>query len=145
MLIDNVIVTWLFWHFWYFINPLGKNLIGKYSTNFFLTRKILITYGKWNTPIFREPVNTEFHIRPFLYLFGASLILKDNTVWWRLNLIHTDSNMLNSLVMFNFSIVDWKYSFWDNLVQKFKILCLRWNFVHRLNRICQSQWWYSVF
>ena len=32
---------------------------------------------------------------------------------------------LNSIVMFTFSAIDWKYSFGVNLIQKFKIVCLR--------------------
>ena len=31
------------------------------------------------------------------------------------------------MVMFAFSVLDWKYHFRENLTQKFKIIFLRWN------------------
>ena len=42
----------------------------------------------------------------------------------------TNSNMLNSIVMFTFFVYDWKYPFWGNLVQKIKIISLRWNWFY---------------
>ena len=36
----------------------------------------------------------------------------------------TNWNMQNSVVMFTFSVFDWKCPFWANLVQKFKIVTL---------------------
>ena len=53
--------------------------------------------------------------------------------------------MQNSMVMSIFSIFDQKYNFWENLVQKFQIVVLIWNCVHRLIRISRIQWWYSLF
>ena len=47
----------------------------------------------------------------------------------------TNSNMKNSMVMFNFSVFDQKYSFWENLDQKFKIICSKWNLIPRPIRI----------
>ena len=41
-----------------------------------------------------------------------------------------------------FSVFYRKYPFWANLVQKFKIVSLRWNLVLKLIRICTVQWWY---
>ena len=80
------------------------------------------------------------------------------TVWPRLLI---DSNIQDWMIMFNFSVFDWKYSFWANLsqkinivslswnmlpvVQKIKIVSLNWNLVLRLNRIWRIQWWYSLF
>ena len=46
--------------------------------------------------------------------------------------MYSNSNMDNSMVIFNFSIFDWKYPFWVNLVQKFKIVSLSGNLVPRL-------------
>ena len=46
--------------------------------------------------------------------------------------IYTNSNMLNLLVMFTFSVLERKYPFWANLVQKDKIVCLQWSLVLRL-------------
>ena len=31
-------------------------------------------------------------------------------------------SLLNSMVIFTFYILNWKYSFWANLIQKFKII-----------------------
>ena len=47
-------------------------------------------------------------------------------------------------VMFNFSVLDWNYLFWANLVQKTKIVNLSWNLVPRLIRICKIKWWCSL-
>ena len=44
--------------------------------------------------------------------------------------------MLNSMVMFTFSVLDWKYSICANLAQKIKIDCLRRNLAFTLIRIC---------
>ena len=53
----------------------------------------------------------------------------------------TNSNIQNSMVMFDYSVGDRKYLFWKNLVQKIKIVSLSWNLVHKLIRICTIQWW----
>ena len=44
----------------------------------------------------------------------------------------SSSNMQNSMVMFNFSFLDGKYTFWANLVPKLKIAYLKSNLVPRL-------------
>ena len=44
--------------------------------------------------------------------------------------------MQNSMVVFTFSILDWKYSFWASLVQKIKFVNLSWNLVPRLSLKC---------
>ena len=49
-----------------------------------------------------------------------------------------NSNMQNSMVMFTFFVLDRKYLFWANLVQKFKTVCLKWNLASRLIRICNG-------
>ena len=41
--------------------------------------------------------------------------------------IKTNLNMLNPMVMSKFSVLDQNYLFWENLVHKIKIVCLRWN------------------
>ena len=76
----------------------------------------------------------------FLFLNGNTLYqykLKFGT--------YTNLNMHNSMVMFNFSVFDWKYPFWTNLVQKVKIISWSWNLVPRLIRICRIQWWCWIF
>ena len=40
----------------------------------------------------------------------------------------TNLNMQNSMVVFNFSVFDRKYSFRVDLVEKIKIVSLSWNF-----------------
>ena len=44
-----------------------------------------------------------------------------------------------------FSLLDWKYHFWANLVPTFKIVCLRWDMVPRLSRICKIKRWCLFF
>ena len=49
------------------------------------------------------------------------------------------------MVVFTFSVLDRKYHFKANLVQKFKIVSSSWNLVSKLIRICRIQWWCSLF
>ena len=91
--IVDAIVTWLFENF----ESLGKKLISKsffhdlwhvsrqrftllHGPNLFLVRKF-----EWKTAVFREPINTEFHIWAFFYSFGANLIKKNKIVCLRSN------------------------------------------------------------
>ena len=53
--------------------------------------------------------------------------------------------MQNSMVVFTFSVSEWKYPFWANLVQKIKIISWSWNLVARLIRICRIQWCFFFF
>ena len=53
--------------------------------------------------------------------------------------------MQNSMMLFIFSIFEWKYPFRANLVQKIKIVTLSWNLVSTLTRTCRIQWWCSFF
>ena len=41
------------------------------------------------------------------------------------------------MVMFTFSLFEWKYLFWVNLVQEYKTASLSWNLVHRPIWICR--------
>ena len=76
---------------------------------------------------------TEF---PFSGKFGP----KNQNWQFKLKfVILTNSNMQNSLVVFTFSVLDRKHCFWENLVQKIKIVSLSLNFVSRLIRICRTQ------
>ena len=56
-----------------------------------------------------------------------------------------NSNMLNLMVIFTFSVMKWDYPFWAKFVQKFKIVCLSWNLVTELIRMCWIQCWCSLF
>ena len=51
--------------------------------------------------------------------------------------------MQNSIVKFTF-LFNWKYLFWTNFVQKFKIVSLIWNLVPGLIWICRIQGWCSL-
>ena len=39
--------------------------------------------------------------------------------------IWTNQNMLNTMVMFVFPVLEYKYLFWANLVKKIEMVCLR--------------------
>ena len=45
----------------------------------------------------------------------------------------------------DFSVLDQKYSLWANFVQKFIIVKLSQNLVHRVIQICRIQWTISIF
>ena len=62
----------------------------------------------------------------FKYPYLGKLIQK--IVCWSWNL---DPRLI-WICRFFFSFLDWKYSFWVNLVQKFKIVSLNWNLMPRL-------------
>ena len=49
----------------------------------------------------------------------------------------TYSNMQNSMVVFTFSVTDWKYHFWENFVQKIKVVSLKLKFGAKTNSILQ--------
>ena len=70
---------------------------------------------------------------PFLGKFGP----KNQTYQFKIG-TKTNLNMQNSMVMF-FSVIDWKYPFWANLVQKIKFVNLSWNLADRLIRICRNK------
>ena len=45
----------------------------------------------------------------------------------------TYSNMQNSMVVFTFSVTYWKYHFWENFVQKIKVVSLKLKFGAKTN------------
>ena len=45
----------------------------------------------------------------------------------------------------DFSVLDQKYSLWANFIQKFVIVNLSQNLVHRLIQRCRIQWWGWLF
>ena len=55
----------------------------------------------------------------------------------------TNSNMNNPMEIFNFSVLDWKYSILRKLFQKIKFFCSSWNLEPRLIRIFRIRWWFS--
>ena len=56
-----------------------------------------------------------------------------------------NSSMQISMMLFTSSALDRKYPFGANLVEKKKIVSLRWNLILRLIWICKIQWWCSLF
>ena len=73
--------------------------------------------------------------------FWANLVKKNQNVSLSWICKKTNLNKWNSIRMFTFSVFDHKYLSWTNLVQKFKIVCSKWNLIQRLIRICKIQWW----
>ena len=43
------------------------------------------------------------------------------------------------MVVYIFCVFDWKYPFWENSIQKIKIVSLNWNLVVSLIQICRIQ------
>ena len=83
--------------------------------------------------------------------FFANFLQKIKVVSLSVNSVilnKVNSTMQNSMVIFNFLLLflwDWKYRFWENLVQKIKIASWSWNLVIRLTQISKIQWWWSFF
>ena len=48
-------------------------------------------------------------------------------------------------MIITFSVLDWKYPFWENLVEIIKIVSLSLNLILTLLRICRIQWWCLFF
>ena len=57
----------------------------------------------------------------------------------------SNSNMLNSIVMFKSSLLEHKYPFWASLVQKIKVIYLSLSLVPGVIWICWIQWWCLLF
>ena len=73
--------------------------------------------------------------------FWANLVQKNQNVSLSWICKKTNLNKWNSIRMFTFSVFDHKYLSWTNLVQKFKIVCSKWNLIQRVIRMCKIQWW----
>ena len=74
---------------------------------------------------------------PFLGKFGP----KTQNCQFKLKFgTQNNSKMQNSMVMFTFPLIDWKYLFSVNLVQKNQNCCFEMKFRPRLNSICRIQW-----
>ena len=57
---------------------------------------------------------------------------------------YSNSNMLHSMVMFKFSILDRAYFFWANLVHKITVICFK--MICKIFKIiCWIHWWCSFF
>ena len=66
---------------------------------------------------------------PSLGIFGR----KNENFWFTQKIsIYANLNMQNLMVLFTFFFFGWKYRFWENLLQKNKIIILSWNLVPRL-------------
>ena len=60
----------------------------------------------------------------------------------KFNTVSNDNGRMQKCDLF---VLEQKYRFWANLVQKIKIVTLAWKLVSRLIPTCTIQWWYSVF
>ena len=81
-----------------------------------------------------------------VFFFLAKLGPKNQNYQFKLKFgTWTNSNMQNSMVVSILFLVDWKYPFWTNLIQKIKIDSLSSNLVLRLIWKCRIQWWCSLF
>ena len=112
--------------------------------NFFLRIKIVSL--RWNLILRLIGVcRVQWRCSLFLFrleiLFGGKFGPKNEDCKFKLKFdTQKNSNILNSVVMFTFSVLYWKYPFRANLVQKVKIFSLSWNLVASLIWICKIQW-----
>ena len=86
-----------------------------------------------------------FFVFPPEIPFWANLVQNSKLSVWAEIWTYTNLKILNSMVVFTFSVLDQRNSFLGNLVQKIKIVSLNWNLVLRLIRIWGIQGWCSLF
>ena len=65
-----------------------------------------------------------FRFRPQIPFLGKFCPINQNGQFILKFSTWTNSNLQNSMAIFNFSAFDWNYSFWENLVQKIKTVRL---------------------
>ena len=98
-----------------------------------MVQKFKIVSLSWNlSPRLIQVCRIQWWCSLFLFQNGNTLF---GQIW---------SNMQNSMVMFTFSVFDWKYPFRANLVQKINVVSLTWNFILRLIQVRRIQWWCSL-
>ena len=121
---NDVILTLLFWQFWTFNNPFGKNLIRIFLLNYlcdssqerysntlpiYFSWKTTIMYLAWqplpNTPIFHESILKAILNPGIFYLFWAGLVQKTS-------IVRVGYNLVNKLIgircirWFTFTVLD---------------------------------------
>ena len=116
-----------------------------------LAQKMKITSLYWNlvfrlTRIWRIQWWCSFFVYFWLEVFFRGNMFQEfKNICWSWNFeTETNSNIWKLMAVF-FSLLDRKYPFLVNLVQKFKFVALTWNLVPRLLRICKILWWCSLF
>ena len=120
------------WKYLFWVNLVQKLKIISLSWNF-VPRLIQICRIPWWCSLFLFSTGNTF-----LGKFGP----KNQNCQFKLKFgTKTNLNMQNSMMIFTFSAFDHKYLSWANLVQKFKIVCSKWNLIQRLIQICKIQWW----
>ena len=88
---------------------------------------------------------TFLSFRPEIPLLGK-FVLNIQNCQFKLKLgFWSNSNMLNLIAVFTHSFLDQKHPFYSKFTRKFKIICLSWNLVPSLTRICKNQWRHSFF
>ena len=115
---------------WCIPNILTVHLLGKFDPKI-LNHQFMLKNGIWSLFWFSIE-NILFRISPQNWKLKLNLVPRVIRIcriqWWC------------SIVVF-----DKKYPFWANLVQKLKIVSLRWNMGPRLIHIWRIQWWCSLF
>ena len=110
-----------------------------------LVHKIIIACLKWNLePRLTRVCRIRWWCSSFLSLtLLGKLGTKNQNRLCKIKVgTQANSYMLNSILAFIWPALNVKYPFfWVYLVQKTKIVCLRWNLVSRIIRICWIRWW----
>ena len=116
-----------------------------------LVQKIKIVSSRWNLilsliQIFRiKWCCSLFCFRPNITCLGQFCLKYQNCQLAVKLDTWTNSNMLNSMMLFTFFVFDRKHPSWTNLVQIFNIFSLRWNLIPRLIWLRWIQWQCSLF
>ena len=124
----------------------------KYQFCASLAQKIKIASLRWNLiPRLIRMCRIKWLLFTFFpfdrkYFFLRKFSVKCQTYQFKLKFsAWTNSNMQSSMAIFTFFVFNQKYPFRASLVQCVKIICLSWNLVTILIRICRIQCCCSLF
>ena len=116
-----------------------------------LVQKIKIVSLRWNlVPRIIQIWRIQWQCSLFFFRLKVTFLgkfgLKNQNSQFKLKFgALTNSYMQISVVEFTFSILEWKYPFWANMIQKIKVVSSGWNLMHRLIGVCRIQWSCSHF
>ena len=139
LLIDDVIITRLFWKFWIFSNQLGQNIIRKCTPDYFLARKIPKYCVKHIYILWTNQCRIS-HLGIFLPFLSKVGPKNQNCLFKMKFGKYTNSNMLNSIMMFLFLCFLTEVPFLDKFGPKNWIVCLSFNLAS-LTWIYWVRWW----
>ena len=117
LLIDDFIVTRLFWKFWLFNNPLSKNIIRMFTSNFFyyLKHQYFVNQSTQSTPLlskFRPKKNKIFCVRSNL----VYRVIRIRWIrWWYLLFLFSSESTQSTLFMQIWSKMS-KLPVWTNIL-----------------------------